>query len=77
MNCAGSSLKASFKIKKTDPTTGTSNAQSAPPVVVTNVLFCRQLFGVTPDELHEVFAKYDGFQRAQLCESKWLWVDGA
>ncbi|KAG8950572.1 hypothetical protein FRC04_007391 [Tulasnella sp. 424] len=65
MNLSGKPLKASFK--NTDPSASKSKAQSAqPPAVVTNVLFCRELFGVTPDELHMAFAKYDGFQRALL-----------
>ncbi|KIO19336.1 hypothetical protein M407DRAFT_11434 [Tulasnella calospora MUT 4182] len=60
--CSGSSLKVSFK---TESSTSASKDEKSPPVV-TNVLFCRELFGVTPEELQEAFEKYEGFQRAQL-----------
>ncbi|KAG9045002.1 hypothetical protein FS837_007192 [Tulasnella sp. UAMH 9824] len=59
---SGSSLKVSFK---TESSASESKDKNTPPVV-TNVLFCRELFGVTPEELHEAFEKYEGFKRAQL-----------
>ncbi|KAG8909008.1 methylglyoxal reductase (NADPH-dependent) gre2 [Tulasnella sp. 403] len=33
----------------------------------TNVLFCTQLFGITPDAFRSVFSSYKGFQHSQIC----------
>ncbi|KAG8911947.1 hypothetical protein FRC01_005387 [Tulasnella sp. 417] len=60
--CSGSMLRVTFK---DDSITSASKNKKGPPAV-TNVLFCRELFGVTPEELHEAFEKYEGFQSAQL-----------
>lgn len=35
---------------------------------ITNVLFCRQVYGVTPTEFNKAFEGFEGFYFADLCQ---------